>query len=235
MNLFNSALALAALCLPPVACKTDHRINTEYRGAVSFNQPKSYKFGIYDDPTQVEPGQTLRLGVTAPSASEHFPLHVTVRFRTAAQVLQIPFATEGGATHQGANLTLCPDLFLPKMSNRPKWTPIEVELSTSSVNMVKFSLLLNLQRVYNVEMKSRHSSHIEPQSPMDFRVDIPADVDYVVLSLESTDDLCMAMSSFDGNCTGSVPVQRISADRRAGMTIARERHMSGVAAVREHP
>ena len=64
-------------------------------------------------------------------------------------------------------------------------------------------------------MRSKQETAIEPQSPIDFRFAIPEDVDYVVLSLESADDLCMTVSSFDGNCTaGGVPVQRISADRK---------------------
>ena len=95
-----------------------------------------YQFRIYDDPTKIESGQTLRLSVTAPSASEDFPLHVSVRFRTAIEVFQIPYVTDS-ATHQNANLTLCPDLFLPKMYKRPKWSPVEVELSTSSINNLK--------------------------------------------------------------------------------------------------
>ena len=66
-------------------------------------------------------------------------------------------------------------------------------------------------------MRSRQETAIEPQSPMDFRFAIPAEADYAVLNIESADDLCMTVSSFDGNCTGGaggVPVQKISADRK---------------------
>ena len=76
---------------------------------------------------------------------------------------------------------------------------------------------LNLQEVFTVGMGIRQRIEIEPQSPIDFQIVIPADVDYVVLSMKSVDDLCMTVSSFDGNCTRSgdrVPVQRISADRK---------------------
>ena len=98
------------------------------------------QFYIHDDPTEVSPGQTLRLCLGAPRASEHFPLHVSVRFRTAAEVWQIPYAADAASsnvTHPSANRTLCPDLFMPKLHKAQKWPSVEVELTTSSVNNVK--------------------------------------------------------------------------------------------------
>ena len=101
----------------------------------------SCQFNIHDDPTEVGPGQTLRLCLAAPRASEHFPVHVSVRFRTAVEVWQIPYAAPDAAsssvTHPGANRTLCPDLFMPETRKAQKWPPVEVALTTSSVNDVK--------------------------------------------------------------------------------------------------
>jgi hypothetical protein len=75
---------------------------------------------------------------------------------------------------------------------------------------------------------------LHPSTPLDYRIPIPKGVDYVVLSLTSPDSLCMTLSSQDGNCTtyGAANVQTMTADTRAGMTLSRERHPSGVAALR---
>ena len=100
----------------------------------------SCQFNIHDDPAEVGPGQTLRLCIDAPRASEHFPVHVSVRFRTAAEVWQIPYTADAASSDvadPSANRTLCPDLFMPKMHKVQKWPPVEVELTTSSVNNVK--------------------------------------------------------------------------------------------------
>ena len=89
----------------------DFTLRDQGEHELSFTQPSLYarcsypcQFRIYDDPTEVEPGQTLRLCVSAPSATQEFPMHVVVRFRTAVQVLQIPHASDdGGASRGGLN------------------------------------------------------------------------------------------------------------------------------------
>ena len=85
-----------------------------------------------------------------------------------------------------------------------------------NASQLQYFMSLNRQ-VYTVELGMTQKIELTPQSPLDFRLPIPAAFDYVVLSLESPDDLCMTVSSFDGNCTsggGGIPVQTISADRK---------------------
>ena len=44
MSYLQSVFAIiAALCSAPVVSKTDYRINTIYKGAIAFNQPKLYR------------------------------------------------------------------------------------------------------------------------------------------------------------------------------------------------
>ena len=83
-----------------------------------------------------------------------------------------------------------------------------------STSQLQYFLSLNLQRVYTLDLSTTQKIELSPQSPIDFRLPLPAAFDYVVLSIESPDELCMTVSSFDGNCTSEIPVQKISADRK---------------------
>ena len=62
MRFLKSTLALVALCSTSVVRKSDHLINTEYSGAVSFNVTKLYKVDVVR-PLSLESCVKLNFGV----------------------------------------------------------------------------------------------------------------------------------------------------------------------------
>ena len=135
--------------------------------------------------------------------------------------------------YYSVNRTLCPSDNNPKLL-RAATSDVYITVSTSSKKWVEFSLMLYRQEKFFMSLNETTTALVSPSGPIFFQVELPEEVDAVLLKYNSSDSYCSTLSIQNISCPvydldRNVKFEGLyqSADTTAGLTIRRDLYPKG--------